>query len=96
MLYIVNKKGEVLDDCIERVTADDVILLIEEAVFAAVVTKPSSALSTLTSNIRVYALMPDMQARGIDANRCYEHIQYVDYAGFVELVENNKPVRSCF
>jgi len=96
MLYIVNKKGEVLENCIKRVMANDVILLIEEAVFTALVTKPPSVLSELISNVAVYALTPDMEARGIDVKRCYEHIQYVDYAGFVELVENNKPVRSCF
>lgn len=96
MLYIVNKKGEVLESCIERAMADDVILLIEEAVLAAVVTRPPSVLSELLSNVSVYALTPDMDARGIDVKRCYEHIQYVDYVGFVELVENNKPVRSCF
>jgi sulfur relay protein TusB/DsrH len=96
MLYIVNKKGEVLKDCVERLTSHDVILLIEDAVFAAVKTSPSSVVSTLASDISVYALRADMKARGLDAQRCYERIQYVDYAGFVELVENNKPVRSCF
>ena len=96
MLYIVNKTGEVLVSCIERATADDVVLLIEEAVYAAVDTNPPSVLSELISHVAVYALTPDMQARGVEVKRCYEYIKYVDYTGFVELIENNKPVRSCF
>ena len=51
MLYIVNKKGEVLKDCVERLTSHDVILLIEDAVLAEVKTSPSSVISTLASDI---------------------------------------------
>jgi sulfur relay protein TusB/DsrH len=53
-------------------------------------------LSKPINGVAIYALMPDMQARGIDVARCYKHIQYVDYAGFVDLVEHNNPVRSCY
>ena len=95
MLYIVNKKGDVLRNCLETVSTDDVILLIESAVYAAVNKAQSSVFSERISGVVIYALLPDMQARGIDVARCYEHIQYVDYAGFIDLVEQNNPVRSC-
>lgn len=96
MLYIVNKKGDALINCIDTVSVDDVILLIEGAVYAALATTQPSTLSERVNGVAIYALMPDMQARGIDVARCYEHIQYVDYAGFIDLVEHNNPVRSCF
>jgi len=96
MLYIVNKKGDALINCIDTVSVDDVILLIEDAVYAALATSLPSVLSKPINGVAIYALMPDMQARGIDVARCYKHVQYVDYAGFVDLVEHNNPVRSCF
>lgn len=96
MLYIVNKKGDALINCIDTVSVDDVILLIEGAVYAALATSLPTVLSERINGVAIYALMPDMQARGIDVARCYEHIQYVDYAGFIDLVEYNNPVRSCF
>lgn len=96
MLYIVNKKGEALTNCVARASANDVILLIEDAVFAALVTKEPSVLAALSSDVLVYALMPDILARGIAEERCYAHIQYLDYAGFVALVEQHNPIRSCF
>lgn len=95
MLYIVNKHADVLIDCLERASIKDVILLIEGAVYAAVNKPQPSVLSEQIGGVAMYALLPDMQARGIDVARCYEHIHYVDYAGFVELVEENNPVRSC-
>ena len=95
MLYIVNKHADVLIDCLERASIKDVILLIEGAVYAAVNKPQPSVLSEQISGVAMYALLPDMQARGIEVARCYAHIQYVDYAGFVELVEENNPVRSC-
>lgn len=95
MLYIVNKHADVLIDCLERASTNDVILLIEGAVYAAVNKPQPSILSKRINGVAMYALLPDMQARGIDVARCYGHIQYVDYAGFVDLVEENNPVRSC-
>ena len=96
MLYIINKKSDVIADCAQRASGNDVILLIENAVYAAVAVKNPSALSELVDDVTVFALTPDLRARGIDEKRCHGHIQFVDYKGFVELVEHNNPIRSCF
>jgi sulfur relay protein TusB/DsrH len=96
MLYIVNKNSTALIDCIERASETDVILLIEHAVYAARVEKESSIMQPPPNGVVVYALQEDMQARGIQFSHCYDFIQYVDYAGFVGLVESNNPIRSCF
>jgi len=96
MLYIVNKKAEALTNCVARASANDAILLIENAVFAALAIEQNSVLAAVGDDVAVYALMPDILARGITVERCYEHIQYLDYAGFVALVEQHNPIRSCF
>lgn len=99
MLYTVNKSGtdsHALAACIERACEGDVILLIENAVFSAVKLQTSTAFQNLNEGVSVFVLMPDMLARGLAVERCYEFIQPVDYAGFVELVEKNNPIRACF
>lgn len=93
MLYIVNKSNDVLVDCIERASNDDVILLVENAIYSAI---EAGSSVVFDKNIPVYALEPDMKARGIGRKQSHDFIQYVDYEGFVELVEKNNPVRSYF
>ena len=99
MLYIVNKNctdSGALQSCVERARDGDVILLIESAVYAGISSPETSVLRGVAGGVDVYGLTPDMQARGLDPNRCFDFVRYVDYAGFVELVESNKPIRSCF
>ncbi len=62
-------------------------MLIEDAVYAA--QKPESLNGTLADVMvenAVYALEPDIQARGIPTERILDEITLVDYAGFVDLV----------
>jgi tRNA 2-thiouridine synthesizing protein B len=99
MLYIVNKNctdSGALQSCVERARDGDVILLIENAVYAGVSSPETSVLQGVADGVDVYSLTPDMQARGLDSSQCFDFVHYVDYAGFVELVESNKPIRSCF
>jgi len=99
MLYTVNKSctdSRALAGCVERACKGDVILLIENAVYSAVKLQASAAFKNLNEDVSVFVLMPDMLARGLAVERCYEFIQPVDYTGFVELVEKNNPIRSCF
>ena len=62
------------------------LLLIEDGVYAA--TRGSAAeagLRQAMQRIQVYALQPDLEARGMAA-RVIEGIKLVDYGGFVDLV----------
>ena len=99
MLYIINKSHTdslALSKCLQAASATDVVLLIEHAVYAALELSQTPLAAMAGSAMTVYALSPDMQARGVQQAACLDFIQYVDYAGFVELVAANQPIRSCF
>jgi tRNA 2-thiouridine synthesizing protein B len=96
MLHIVNKSP------LERPSLDAVlqtgdagaILLIEDGVYGA--TKGSAGEAKLKSALgkfKVYALAPDLEARGI-ADRLMDGVTAVDYGGFVDLVCENKTCQS--
>ena len=88
MLHIVNKSSlerDTLDSCL-RVANGGAILLIEDAVYAA--TRGNAAegkLREALSRFKVYALGPDLDARGM-GDRVMEGVATVDYGGFVDLV----------
>ncbi|MHB1247029.1 MAG: sulfurtransferase complex subunit TusB [Sulfuriferula sp.] len=70
------------------------LLLIEDGVYAA--TKNSTAgnaVRSVISDIQVYALWPDVEARGIQ-DRVLEGVKMVDYGGFVDLVVEHSNVQS--
>ena len=88
MLHIVNKSP--LDrptlGSVARIAQSGAVLLIEDGVYAA--TRGNSAESDvrqLMSRLKVYVLLPDLEARGM-ADRLIEGITGVDYGGFVDLV----------
>lgn len=88
MLNIINKSPldrPALDTCLQAVESG-AILLIEDGVYAA--TKGSAGeakLKAAADRFKIYALGPDMEARGI-ADRVVEGVTLVDYGGFVDLV----------
>ncbi|MCK9379460.1 MAG: sulfurtransferase complex subunit TusB [Sulfuritalea sp.] len=96
MLNIVNKspaERNALESCL-RVAQGGAILLIEDAVYAA--TRGNAAEATLRdalSRFKVYALAPDLEARGMH-DRVMEGIATVDYGGFVDLVAEHKTCQS--
>jgi len=88
MLHIVNKSPleKPTLDRVLRLTKSGALLLIEDAVYAA--TRGNSAEAKLReamAKLQVYALMPDLQARGM-ADRLIDGVKPVDYEGFVDLV----------
>ena len=96
MLHIVNKSPLERSsfDSVLQTGADGAILLIEDGVYA--VTKGSAAeprLKAAMGKFKFYALAPDVDARGI-ADRVMDGITLVDYAGFVDLVAENKTCQS--
>ena len=97
MLHIVNKSPfdkNSLESCLSCAQDGSAILLYEDGVYAvlkgsAVAEKLQSAMS----NITVYALEPDVKARGI-ADKVLDGIKLVDYDGFVDLTCEKELVNS--
>lgn len=88
MLHILNKSPleKSTLDTVVRLAGSGALLLIEDAVYAA--TKGNGAepkLREAMARLKVYALMPDLQARGM-ADRLIEGVSAIDYDGFVDLV----------
>ena len=97
MLHIVNKsplERNALDSCLRVAQGGGAILLIEDAVYAA--TRGNAAegkLREALSRFKVYALAPDLDARGM-GDRVIEGVTSVDYGGFVDLVTEHKNCQS--
>ena len=96
MLHIINKSplsNNSLDSCL-RLTSSGDLLLIEDAVYAAAKgnTMESKMIEAM-KNMKVYVLLPDLEARGL-ADRVIEGVSKVDYGGFVDLVAASKNCQS--
>lgn len=91
MLHIINKSPydrPAFDSVLK--TGEGTILLIEDGVYAAVKGGAVEAkLKTALGKFRIYALTPDIEARGF-AERVIDGVTQIDYAGFVDLVAENK------
>ena len=100
ILHIVNKSpfgSNALTSCLRLIKRDSGILLIEDGVYAAQRHQPDSNLlaEAMTENA-LYALEPDLRARGLDHSRIMDEITLVDYAGFVDLVSEYDNTMSWF
>ena len=97
MLHIVNKspfENNTLSNCLRFIRPGAALLLIEDAVYAA--TKGSiteSGLKEAISKAHVYALWPDLEARGVQ-DKVIDGIKLVDYSGFVDLVSECNTTQS--
>jgi len=97
MLHTINKSPfdkNSLDSCLRTAKKGSAILFIEDGVYAttngtAVADKLKQAMGEMT----VYALEPDLKARGI-ADKVMDGIKLVDYAGFVDLVAEHDKVQA--
>jgi tRNA 2-thiouridine synthesizing protein B len=97
-LYTVNKSPmdrNSLDSCLKFATSGASILLIEDGVYGALKgTTAEAKVSSAMGDKKVYALGPDLKARGLNVERVIDGIEIVDYAGFVDLVEANDKVQA--
>lgn len=95
MLHIINKSPydrPALDSVLA--TGEGAILLIEDGVYAAVKGGAEEGkIKDAMGKFKFYALTVDLEARGI-ADRVMDGITAVDYAGFVDLVAENKTSQS--
>ncbi|MFP4648066.1 MAG: sulfurtransferase complex subunit TusB [Halorhodospira sp.] len=94
MLHTVNKspwQTHNLDACLAHL-GNGRLLLIEDGVYAAVAaSNAAERLREPAREGRIYALGPDLEARGITREQVDEGIEIVDYAGFVQLVAEHGP-----
>jgi tRNA 2-thiouridine synthesizing protein B len=92
MLHIINKspfETNTLDTCLRMAQPGHAVLLIEDGVYAA--TRGSAAeahLRQACTTLKVYALQPDMDARGV-TSKVIDGVNLVDYGGFVDLTEQH-------
>ena len=96
MLHIVNKSPfecSSLASCLRVAQDGAVVLLIEDAVYAASRSSEAALLRDSGKKVRFYALRPDIDARGMQ-ERIAEGVECVDYAGFVDLVVSHESVQS--
>jgi tRNA 2-thiouridine synthesizing protein B len=97
-LHTVNKspfEKSSLETCLKLSLPGSAILLYEDAVYGAVQgTSVSELVTSALADKKVYALGPDLKARGLDESRVIDGVELVDYAGFVDLAEANDKVQA--
>jgi tRNA 2-thiouridine synthesizing protein B len=88
MLHTINKSpfmNTSLTSCLRIAQDGNAILFIEDGVYAVLKgTEVSSAIEEATRKFKVYALSPDLAARGVQ-DRVIDGVELVDYDGFVDL-----------
>ena len=98
MLHTVNKspfEKDSLDTCLRLARQGSDILLIEDAVYAALSgTRFEQRMRDALERHTVYVLQADVEARGIDPHTLIAGVRTVDYAGFVDLAVQNDHVQS--
>lgn len=97
MLHIINKsplERHALESCLRIAAPGGAVLLIEDAVYAATRgTAVEAKVAAALARFRIYALLPDLEARAV-ADRVIDGVTPIDYAGFVDLVAENKSCQS--
>jgi tRNA 2-thiouridine synthesizing protein B len=97
MLHTVNKspfERNALDSCIKHARSGSAILLIEDGIYGALSgTTMSERIGEALKTIPIYALAPDVEARGMK-DRVIDGVKLVDYHGFVDLVAEHNTVQS--
>jgi tRNA 2-thiouridine synthesizing protein B len=88
MLHIINKspfQTSTLATCLRMAQPGNALLLIEDGIYAATVGSATEAhIRQACTTLKVYALQPDMDARGV-TDKLIDGVTLVDYAGFVDL-----------
>ena len=97
-LHTVNKspfERDSLHSCLRVAQAGSTVLLIEDGVYAALRgTTPGKVLTESMPRLAICALRPDLEARGIEAERLVAGITLVDYTGFVALAVEHDSVQA--
>ena len=98
ILHTVNKspfEKSSLESCLKYAKGGSAILLIEDAVYAALQgTAIGERLGAVDKELGVFVLGPDLMARGLVDKPLIENIEVVDYEGFVELAAQYDKVQA--
>ena len=97
MLHTVNKspsERNTLDSCLSHAKAGSSVLLFEDGIYAVVKGSAASGRLQKSSGVSIYALGPDLKARGIGEDKIIDGVTVVDYGGFVDLVTRHDNVQS--
>ncbi|MBI2242295.1 MAG: sulfurtransferase complex subunit TusB [Magnetospirillum gryphiswaldense] len=97
-LHTVNKspfERANLQSCLGHAQAGDSVLLLEDAVVAAMAaTAMAPKLADAAQSVKIFVLGPDLKARGLDPAGVADGIGVVDYDGFVDLAAENSTVHA--
>lgn len=94
ILHLLNKspyETTNLDTCVGYVREGDALLLIEDAVYAAIAGGKAAA---QLNGLDVAVLGPDLAARGIGEDKLVDGVKVVDYGQFVDLTVEKDKVQS--
>jgi len=95
MLHTVNKspfERDALESCLRHAAAGDTVLLIEDGVYGAMRGGAfTPRLQQALQSMRVCALQPDVEARGI-RDKLLAEVTLIDYGGFVDLAVEHYPI----
>jgi tRNA 2-thiouridine synthesizing protein B len=99
MLHTVNKspfEKNALESCLRFAKEGDAVLLLEDGIYAALQKTAFDAKMTqaLNKQVKIYVLLPDVEARGMRAENVIAGIEPVDYGKFVDLVVENNTVQA--
>ena len=98
MLHTINKspfQTRTFESCLAHCCEGSSILLIEDGIYGAVGGTPiQKKMNDAMKKVAIYVLGPDLEARGMSADKVMSGIKVVDYAGFVDLAVKHNSVQS--
>jgi len=98
VLHIVNKSPfdrNSLDTCLRLARPGSALLLIEDGIYAVQANSTAAPrVQQALESYPVYALQPDLQARGVSEESMLDGITLVDYDGFVKLTTEYDKLQS--
>lgn len=99
LLHTVNKspfERNSFDTCVGLAKGGSSVLLFEDGVYAAMkgAATEGKVKDAMGADVKVYALGPDLKARGLSESNVVDGVSIVDYAGFVQLAADSHAVQS--
>ena len=98
MLHTINKspfENSTVSSCISMCSKGSSILFIEDGVISVMKsTKFSEIIESTLKNFKVYALKPDLEARGLSLKNVIKGVEIVGYEEFVDLTTEHNSVQS--
>lgn len=97
-LHTVNKspfERNALESCLRLAADGAAVLLFEDAVLGARAgTRVEGLIKAAMPGLSIYALGPDLAARGIQEAALIDGVRIVDYPGFVELTVHHDKIQA--